>query len=68
MNGDIIHIGDSVQYFDFNKQILVQTKKEMHSLQSTVVNWRIIPYCRSTNNLSYMVFNINNDNLFLKKI
>ena len=30
MDGDIIHIGDSVQYFDFNKQILVQTKKEMH--------------------------------------
>ena len=33
VNGDIIHIGDSVQYFDFNKQILVQTNKEMHSLQ-----------------------------------
>jgi hypothetical protein len=36
-------IGDAVQYFGFNKQVLVQTKKEMH----TVVNCRIIVHCRS---------------------
>ena len=62
VNGYIIHIGDSVQYFGFNKQVLVQTKKEMH----TVVT---ILYCRSqtilyVNTPSYLVLNINDDNLF----
>ena len=70
MNGYIIHIGDSVQYFGFNKQVLVQTKKERH----TVVNCRIILlYCRSqtilyVNTPSYPVLNINDDNLFKKNL
>jgi hypothetical protein len=25
-------IGDAVQYFGFNKQVLIQTKKEMHTV------------------------------------
>ena len=38
VNGDIEFVGDAVQYFGFNKQVLVQTKKEMH----TVVNCRML--------------------------
>ena len=58
-----------MQYFGFNKQVLVQTKKEMH----TVVNCRIILYCRSqtilyVNTPSYLVLNINDDNLFKKNL
>jgi hypothetical protein len=69
VNGFIIHIGDSVQYFGFNKQVLAQTKKEMH----TVVNCRIILYCRPqtilyVNTPSYLVLNINDDNLFKKNL
>jgi hypothetical protein len=33
------YIGDAVQYFGFDKLVLVQTKKEMH----TIVNCRIDP-------------------------
>ena len=66
------YIGDAVQYFGFNIQVLVQTKKEMH----TVVDCddcRIIVHCRSqtilyVNTPSYLVFNINDDNLFFLKI
>ena len=37
-------VGDAVQYFGFNKQVLVQTKKEMHA----VVNCRMsVVHCRS---------------------
>jgi hypothetical protein len=69
VNGYIIHIGDSVQYFGFNKQVLVQTKKEIY----TVVNCRKILYCRSqtilyVNTPSYLVLNINDDNLFKKNL
>jgi hypothetical protein len=45
VNGYIIHIGDSVQYFGFNKQVLVQTKKEMHTVVKVIC--LIILYCRS---------------------
>jgi hypothetical protein len=38
-------IGDAVQYFGFNKQVLVQTKKEMHA----VVNCRMsVVHCSQT--------------------
>ena len=42
-----------MQYFGFNIQVLVQTKKEMH----TVVDCddcRIIVHCRSQTNLSFL--------------
>ena len=59
-----------MKYFGFNIQVLVQTKKEMH----TVVDCddcRIIVHCRSqtilyVNTPSYLVFNINDDNFFFK--
>jgi hypothetical protein len=65
-------IGDqwhAVRYFGFNKQVLVQTKKEMH----TVMNCRTIVHCQSqtilyVNTPSYLLFNINDDSLFEKNL
>jgi hypothetical protein len=60
----------NILIFGFNKKVIVQTKKEMH----TVVICRIILYCRSqtilyVNSPSYLVFiNINDDNLFKKNL
>jgi hypothetical protein len=60
-----------VQYFGFNKQVLEQTKKEMHTVVKVIC--LIILYCRSqtilyVNTPSYLVLNINDDNLFKKNL
>jgi hypothetical protein len=37
-------VGDAVQYFGFKKQVLVQTKKEMHTVQCEL---SYVVHCRS---------------------